>query len=218
MKLGLVITAAGKSKRFGENKQFTKISGDSIIAKTCMRFSNIHYIDSAIITCQKKDIRKMNDLLTKCHLSYKWKVIEGGDTRALSVKEGVYALSPELNQVMIHDGARPFITENFIYRLIKGSQGADALIPVIPTRDTLKIVENGIVIKTIDRNQIKKVQTPQVFKREILNEAYRKLDITNFTDESGMVESLGIPVKTIEGEIENIKITYPSDLSKSFLE
>ena len=213
MKVMVIITAAGTSSRFGSNKQLTDIGGIPVFIKTCRAFSRIQQIDQVVITAHPSDKEVMINRLEAENLSYTWQVVEGGSTRAISVKNAVETFQENEGMVMIHDSARAFVTKELILTLIKASSSGNAVIPTLPIRDTLKKVINGVVVETVNRDEVRVVQTPQVFKKRDLEEAYASLDYEDYTDESGMIEDLGISVKSVDGDHKNIKITYASDLS-----
>lgn len=212
MSIGLIITAAGQSRRFGQNKQFVTLNGQPLIATTCLAFSGIPQIDTVVITAHEDDCESMRSVLSSLVLSYNWTVVPGDRTRALSVQAGVNAL-PEVSSVMVHDGARPFVSQSFILKMLKAGRGAPALIPVLPIRDTLKVIENGLVVETVDRSKVRAVQTPQLIQYELLKEAYDSVDIEACTDEASIMEALGVVVRTMDGDPRNVKVTYPEDLS-----
>ena len=115
---------------------------------------------------------------------------------------------------MIHDGVRPFINENLLYRLLKGLENYQAAILAVPAKDTIKIVMNQIVKDTPSRDLLWLVQTPQIFTYKILYDAYNKASQENYygTDDASLVERLGVEIKVIKGDYNNIKITTPDDL------
>ncbi|MCP4049869.1 MAG: 2-C-methyl-D-erythritol 4-phosphate cytidylyltransferase [bacterium] len=214
MTTGLIITAAGTGSRFGllKGKQFIDILGKPLLIHTCERFSDIPGINEVIITVQKGNTGLLEEYLSKYDIHLPYKVIEGGLMRKDSVKKAFDALSSNTEFVMVHDGARPNISRQLIKSLMEAVQINSAVIPVIPVVDTIKLVEEDKVKETLPRNKLFCVQTPQVFKYELLKESYSKDIALEVTDEAMLVEKLGIEIKVVEGERENIKLTYPSDL------
>jgi 2-C-methyl-D-erythritol 4-phosphate cytidylyltransferase len=139
-------------------------------------------------------------------------VVEGGEERGDSVKHGLKAVSPDMDLVIVHDGARPLITPDIIEKAIGEAQEYGAVVVGVPVKDTVKKVESRtlIVERSLDRDELWQAQTPQIFKYEIITRAYAK-KITA-TDDAKLVEDLGIKVKMVMGSYENIKITTPEDL------
>ncbi len=206
----LIIAAAGKSKRFGEDKLFQRINKKTILELSISNFKDINF-EKKVLVLSKEKIKdeklkeKFKNFLTA----------EGGKKRAISVYKGFLKISPEENSyVIIHDGARPFVPISLIKNLLKEIKNEMAVIPVIPVKETLKKIKNNFVEKTIEREGLFFVQTPQIFKAKTLYEGYkleRKI-WENLTDESQLLEILNIPIKTIIGSTFNIKITYKEDL------
>ncbi|MFC1770723.1 2-C-methyl-D-erythritol 4-phosphate cytidylyltransferase [Candidatus Margulisiibacteriota bacterium] len=210
MKIGLIITAAGRSERFGsQNKLFIPINNKPLIKTCCERFSEIKDISETIITSLDKDQAKLKKALSD--LPSAPRIVVGGETRKDSVLNAFKALSA-VDLVMIHDGARPNVSEELIKRIIKASEKHQAVIPVIPITDTIKQVENNIIKKTLAREHIFKVQTPQIFHYDILKAAYEKYSDIAATDEASLVEKLNVPIYAIKGEAKNLKITTPEDV------
>lgn len=210
-KISLIITAAGLSTRFGSNKQLISISGKPMLIFICEKFAKLNLFYQKVITVHKNDVNLVQQLLDKYHLSDQYSLVEGADTRKKSVENGVNRLLV-CDAVMIHDAARPNVTEKLIQRLIKASLSQKAVIPGVSVTDTIKHVENGLVTETIPRSELRSIQTPQIFHYTVLKEAYRANYSQEITDEAMMVEALGYPVALIEGESTNIKITYPEDV------
>lgn len=215
MKFALVITAAGKGLRFGAPvpKQFCEIDGVPVLIKTCLVFAELPEINECVITVHLDYLTHTQELLEQYGLSNRFKLQVGGDTRFESVKNGVEALPDDVEYVLIHDAARPFLTQELLKRLLKGVVGHDVLIPVMPITDTIKRVEHGMVIETVNRDEYVTVQTPQVFRKRVLQAAYNEVkNSVGFTDEAMLMEAYGVSVNTIFGEVNNIKITYMSDI------
>jgi 2-C-methyl-D-erythritol 4-phosphate cytidylyltransferase len=141
-------------------------------------------------------------------------VVVGGETRTQSVKNSLLALDQLDSFVLVHDAARPFVPQSVFESVIgKLDNGAKVVIPVIPVSDTIKTVnEKSEVINTLDRTQLRAVQTPQGFAREVLSEIYATTDLKPTTDDAGLAEIAGINVSTVAGSVESFKITTPFDL------
>lgn len=151
------------------------------------------------------------DLIKTYRLPSDIKIIAGGETRAKSVKNAFDHLC-NVDTVLIHDGARPNISETLIKQLIAASAHYSVVIPGIPAIDTIKIADShGFVKETPNRNQLFHIQTPQVFHYLTLKKAYANTFHLSATDEAAILEAQGIPIKIIEGDRMNIKITFPED-------
>lgn len=210
MKTSVIITAGGTSSRFGNrNKLLEKINGKEVIKYTVEAFEKSD-IDEIVICANKAIIPELSEM-------FNHKVVEGGPTRQASVYNGLKAVM--CDYVLIHDGARPIITPEIINRTIETVKEKNAVSVMTKTIDTIKEVQDGKIIKTIDRSKLYNTQTPQAFKYELIKSAHEKLAGTNFTDDAGMLETLGYDVWIVDGSYKNIKITTQSDieLAKIFL-
>ncbi|MDD5528424.1 MAG: 2-C-methyl-D-erythritol 4-phosphate cytidylyltransferase [bacterium] len=214
----VIIAAAGKGKRINSPipKPYILIKKYPIIIQTLKHFDRIKEIERIIIVTHKDWVNYCNGLLKKylpeSKTDKKYYVIKGGKERQDSVNEGLKLVNTKF--VFVHDAVRPFIDSSLILNLIKSSKKYDAVIPVIPSINTLKEIKSGFVCKHLSRDRIYEVQTPQLFRVDILKSAYKKAYLDKFyaTDDSALVERLGIKVKAIEGIKNNIKITNPQDL------
>lgn len=204
MKIIAIILAGGNSSRFGSsNKLLTKINGKEIISYTIDAF-NYAKVDEIVI-CANKSI--ISDLQTL----FPYKIIEGGATRQESVYNCLNSID-DCDFVLIHDGARPVITSEIINQVVDVVKEKKAVTLMTKTIDTIKEVHNGKIFKTLDRSVLYNTQTPQAFKFDLIKSAHEKLKGQNFTDDAGMLETLGVDVYKIDGDYKNIKITMPSDL------
>ena len=220
MKFGLIITAGGMGSRFGsENgKQFIDIQGTPMIIYTLNKFLDLPDISQIIITIEKNKQESLKNLLKKLPSKPDIQIVEGGQTRKDSVANAFHQLKG-VDMVIIHDGARPLVSKTLINQLMQKAKTQKAVIPVIPVVDTIKLVKNEQVIKTLPRDELYKVQTPQIIQYKIYKEALLKNKGTVITDDASLLENAGYLVHTVPGEQSNIKITYPQDLilAKTFL-
>lgn len=207
MKTVAIITAGGTSSRFGNsNKLLEKIYDKEVIKYTIDAFeaSNI----DEIIICTHISIM---ETLKKLFKDYKKvRFTQGGNTRQQSVYNGLLAC--ECDYVIIHDGARPMITTEMINVCIEMVKDMSALTVATKTIDTIKEVEHGKIVKTIDRAKLYNTQTPQAFEYKLIKNAHEKLKDKNFTDDAGMLEELGKTVYILDGSYKNIKITTQIDI------
>ncbi len=216
--ISAIIAAAGMSNRMKSkiNKQFININGKPILVHTLEKFQRCKYIDEIIVVAREDEINYCKKEVVKRYGFNKvTKIVRGGKERQDSVYNGILALNEKTDIVVSHDGARPFVKIKNIVDSIKGAVEYGACVVGTPVKDTIKFVKDGEEIdSTPNRDILWAAQTPQSFKREILMEGYRKAIEDNFvgTDDSVLVERLGIQVKIIMGSYENIKITTPEDI------
>ncbi len=201
--ISLIIVANGSSERFGQNKMLVKIGNELLINKTISSFYNIKEIKEIILVSNKDVFNLIKDK--------KVILVEGGETRADSVKKGL-ELSRE-NYVLIHDGARPFVSKELIQSIIENLKKYDCVVPTLKVTNCLKFIKNN-KIKTVNRDFYIQTQTPQGFKTEIIKKAYGKKNYKNF-DDCQLIEKQNNKVKFIDGEESNIKITFKKDLEGS---
>ena len=220
--ISLIITAAGSGQRFGspESKVLVPLLGKPVITHTLEQFSNVMQISHCVITATPGQELAIKSAISKVNVPFSVDVITGGKRRQDSVKMAVNELSQwrkatNTTMVLIHDGARPHVSSELMDRLFSSSNTCDAVIPVIPVTDTIKQVDSeGMVVNTLDRGRLRAVQTPQLFSISVLKSAYEQGDDGEFTDEAMLVERHGISVKTVDGDVNNIKLTYPVDLER----
>lgn len=221
MSYTLIIAAAGEGKRMNLSaerheesipKPYIKIKGTPIIIWTLKRFSGIKEIQNIIIVTHKDWVEHCKKLIKEYNIKKINSVIAGGKERQDSVNAGLKFADTEF--VLIQDAVRPFVNGTLIKNLLKESKKHDAVIPGIPATNTLKEVNKNFVNKTVARDKIYEIQTPQLFKTSVLKSAYKKAYTDKFyaTDDAMLVERLGIKVKVVQGEKSNIKITTPDDL------
>ena len=203
-----VIVAAGMGKRMGAgvNKAYLALGGRTILENTVSVFENCKKVDEIVVVTD--DAEKCRELLKGAKKVSA--VVLGGKTRQESVKNGLAAATGEL--VAIHDGARALITGADIENVISEAEKYGAAALGVRCKDTLKMAdENGFIVKTVDRDFVYQIQTPQVFRREEIIEAHAKCG-GDFTDDCALFEATGKRVKIAEGSYDNIKITTPDDL------
>ncbi|MFR1671383.1 MAG: 2-C-methyl-D-erythritol 4-phosphate cytidylyltransferase [Candidatus Gastranaerophilaceae bacterium] len=206
-KINAIIPAGGTSSRFGnKNKLLEKINGKEVIKHTVEAFENSNVND--IIICANPAI--IEDIQNIFKNSKKVKIIEGGVTRQASVFNGLKQC--ECDYVLIHDGARPMISTDLINQTIEMVKDKKALTVATKTIDTIKEVENGKIVRTIDRSKLYNTQTPQAFEYNLIKSAHERLQGQNYTDDAGMLETLGETVYILDGSYKNIKITTQNDI------
>ncbi len=217
-KISAVIVAAGMGKRMERNynKQYIKLEGVPILAHTAIQLQNHPHIDEVVIVVGQGEVEYCREnIVEKNNLQKVKMIVEGGKERYHSVYNGIKAVSEECELVLIHDGARPFVTREIINESIASANTYGCSIVGMPVKDTIKVIdEEGFVKDTPKRDQLWLVQTPQTFKKDLILQAHQKREKEDLavTDDAMLVEALGRRVKMIRGDYENIKITTPEDL------
>lgn len=208
MKFGVVITAGGTSSRFGNtNKLLAKIQDKEIIKYTVDAFV-LSGIEQIVICANETVIPEFQKIFTGYD---NLKIIQGGSSRQASVYNGLRTIN--CDYVLIHDGARPMVTQKIIKDTMTEVIEKKAVSVMTKTIDTIKEVdESGKILKTIDRTKLYNTQTPQAFEYNLIKAAHEKFKSQNFTDDAGIVEAYGHNVYIVEGDYRNIKITTKSDL------
>jgi len=220
MKIKVIIPASGSGIRFGGKipKQFLKIGGKEIIALTIEKFHSVNSIDEIIIATKKEYFNKIKSIVRKNDFYKVKKITEGGKLRQDSVYRGLMNLECGDNElIIIHDAVRPFISVNKIKELIEAAKKENSVILGVPLNETIKkINKKNFVEKTINREYLWSIQTPQLFRYDILKRSFETAMKDKFigTDESAIVEYSGFKVKVIEGEKENVKITVRGDVNR----
>jgi 2-C-methyl-D-erythritol 4-phosphate cytidylyltransferase len=211
-----IIVAAGSGTRFGSKtpKQFLEILGKPLLIHTLECFESCSSVDEIILVISDEETANFSKIIEKYELKKLAKLVSGGNTRSESVLNGLNAVDyNNCKIVAVHDGARPLVSVNEITATIKKAEETGAACLVAGVTDTIKEVANGKIIKTIDRNTLRRALTPQCFRYEILKRAFAENEIgENATDECFLVEKLGIEIAIVEGSAQNIKITRPEDL------
>ena len=213
MKVSAIIPAAGSGERFGEEKQFKLLSGRPLFFHTLKLFLQSDYIDEIIVAVPSANVDSTHRDVLSMSAGKPVKVVAGGTRRQDSVKNGIDVSDSDSTLVCIHDAARPFVTEDLIQRSISACEFADGAVVGIPSKDTVKFSENGLVKETLDREKIWLAQTPQCFHKNKLLQAldHAKTENLTGTDESALMEAMGFSIKLVEGDSNNFKITTKDD-------
>lgn len=213
--IALLITAGGSSQRFGRNKLLENICGLPVIVHTILAFSEID-VSQLVITvsdelkCELQKIIEVDSVLKNMNI----KLVNGGKTRQASVFNGLTALDKDTDFVIIHDGARPLVKKETVEKCLKKARETKAAIVAVKAIDTVKVVDStGLILSTPNRDNLRYVQTPQIFDYNLILSAHKKLAGENFSDDAGLLEHIGVPVYVTDGEYSNIKITTPSDIN-----
>ncbi len=215
-----IIPAAGSGSRFGgqKPKQFIEISGEPIIIHTLRKFDECADIGAIIVALHSSEIESFGQNLQSYGFHKPIRLVIGGAERSdsiLNALESAAVLEPDI--VAVHDAVRPFVTPVQISAVVARAREVGAAILALPATDTIKEVEKGLIRRTVDRSKIWRAQTPQAFDYDLLLRANREARVAGLpsvmtTDDSLLVERLGVPVGVVEGSPNNIKITTPDDL------
>jgi 2-C-methyl-D-erythritol 4-phosphate cytidylyltransferase len=211
-KIAAIIVAAGEGKRMGDmDKVLAELDGEPILIRATRPFQQCRLIDQIVVVVSGDNEKKCRRLVTGKEWSKVTDVCIGGKRRQDSVAAGLKQLGG-YDWVVIHDGARPLVTVDLIERGLAAAQETGAAAAAVPVTDTIKVVDdNGIVSQTPPRENLRAVQTPQVFRFDVIQIAHQQ-DCSDVTDDATLVENLGHKVKLYEGSYDNIKITTPDDL------
>ena len=207
-----VIVAAGSGKRFGSSvkKQFHLLLEKPVLYRTLERFQLHPAVDSMICVVAQAD----RAIVSKWNFPKLISVVGGGQERHDSVYAALTQMDSEVDIVLIHDGVRPLISEKTISLVIKAAIVHGAAFPGLVPKDTIKQIDSGRVKRTLPRDELVLVQTPQAFQRAIILRAYDQAFQSGIfsTDDAALVEKLDLPVAVVPGQADNIKITTPEDL------
>ena len=212
MKNCCIIVAGGNGSRMGTElpKQFLRIGGIPVLMHTIRNLYHFDHSLQLILVLPEAGIISWNELCRQYHFEIPHQTIPGGETRFQSVKNGL-SVVPECELIAIHDGVRPLVSHETLSRCFRCASESGAAIPVVPANESLRKGSMSASVP-VDRLQYFLVQTPQVFKAQIIQQSYKQSWIPEFTDDASVVEYAGISVQLVMGNRENIKITFPEDL------
>ena len=215
---GVIIVAAGSGSRMnmGINKQFIKLKDKEIIVYTLEKFYKHKNIDEIVVVVKEQEAEFFKKEIIDKYNFKNIKIAYGGKERQNSVYNGLKMLDKKCDIVLVHDGARPFISEQLIDSCIEEAKSHNAVVVGVPVKDTIKVInEDNDIVDTPERSKLWAVQTPQTFNYDILVKSYEDAFENKFygTDDAMLVERIGYKVKMIEGSYNNIKITTQEDLN-----
>ncbi len=213
-----IIVAAGSSVRMetGCSKQFLELGGVPVLARTLKAFEDCPLIDEIVLVARPED----RDAITQLQLTYRIKklvtVVDGGATRADSVKNGFDAIGKKIKYVAIHDGARCLVTPDMIRKVLRTAYKHRAASAACPVTDTVKLADKrGFIEQTVDREKVFLAATPQVFHTALYHKALHDAKGRGFTDDNQLMELIRYPVKLVDCGNENLKITTPADIERA---
>ena len=219
MHVSAIVLAAGVGRRIGADisKTYLAIAGRPLVLRALDRMFAAKAVEEVILVVSENDLDRCDALLrgdgALCNRP--WVLQSGGLTRQESARRGLEKVSALADIIVIHDGARPFVSAALIDRLVEAAVEKGAVVAGLPVRDTIKVVDTGGLIQsTPERRSLWEIQTPQVFRRELIVAAHEAAEKSELeaTDDAIVVERFGKPVFVLEGERSNIKITLPEDI------
>ena len=213
-----IVPAAGSSRRMGgENKLLMHVGGMPVLARTLLALDGAALVDEIVVATREEDLLMIADLCKQYAIAKPVKIVRGGDSRQESVLAAALECNSESRFIAVHDGARPLATSAFIDEVITLAHKTNAAAPGVPVKDTIKVVRDGKVVSTPDRDTLRAIQTPQVFDAQLLRAALQSAVESGavVTDDCSAVERLGKEIYLTEGSYENIKITTPEDVAQA---
>lgn len=219
MYITAIIPAAGMGSRMkmSKNKLYINLDGKPVLYYTLKRFINNSFIDEVLVVLQDGEIEHFQNSILNLLGPKKNKIntVVGGKTRKESVFNGLKAAPEKTDYIIIHDGARPLVTDETINNVIGSLEEEEAITTGVKVKDTIKIKDhNNYVVKTVNRENLVNIQTPQAFDYKLIKKAHQnKFFDKNITDDAYLIELMNKKVKIIEGSYENIKITTQIDLT-----
>lgn len=215
--VGVIVVAAGKGLRMGGQvpKQHLPLAGKPVLVHTLEAFENMEWVHSVVLVIGAGDEDRVNGYLDRYKLRKVHAVLTGGPERQASVYQGLLALDPDVEWVLVHDGVRPFVTPEEAADCLAAAKKHGAAVVAVPVKDTVKIVEpDGRIVSTPDRSAVWAIQTPQAFRVRDLLAAHELAVQEGFTgtDDAMLAERTGQPVYVVRGGYDNLKITTPEDL------
>ena len=212
--LPVVIVAAGSSSRMkGTDKQFSLLGGIPVLVRTLRAFENSSVIGEITVVTRSEKIADIKKLGERYAVSKLKNVIEGGSSRAESVRNGIALYKGKSEKILVHDGARPLVTEQIIRDVATALQTYDSVTCAVKVKDTIKEVNaQSLSVNTPDRSALVAVQTPQGVNVDIFLKTTENADMSSFTDDTSVMEFAGVSTFIVEGDYKNIKITTPEDI------
>lgn len=215
MNTTVIIPAAGSGKRLKSktDKPFILINGTPLIAYTLKAVAKSKKVKDIIVVTQKKHIKKIERIIKKYDLKKISNVVKGGKIRTVSVKNGLEHVSKDTDIVAVHDGARPCIATDILDNAIDAARKNGCSCVCVKVKPTIKKVIGDKIVTTIDRDLLWEAQTPQVFKKSILEKAYKNMSpAKKYTDDVSLLENSKVYIKVVTGDYRNLKVTTKQDL------
>ncbi len=210
----VVVAAAGASSRMGEDKLLLPLGGKTVLETTLLALNASPAVDEIVVVTAQDKLERVAAMREACGLAKLTKVVLGGQTRTESALAGVCEADRRAKIICIHDGARPFVTDDVIEDAVHRAVLHLAAAPAIPVKDTIKVAADGVVTATPERSGLFAVQTPQAFQAELIKAALSSAVASgiSYSDDCAAAEAMGVPVHLSRGSEENIKLTTRDDL------
>lgn len=210
----VVVVAAGSSVRMGEDKLYMALEGKPVLAWTLQALDKCEFVNEIVLVVREDRLEQAAELCRQFEIRKVNKVIIGGKNRNESALAGVSSVDREAKIILIHDGARPLVTQDVVYDAMHTAAMFKCAAPAVPVTDTIKEKSNDVVTRTPERSDLAAVQTPQAFQADIIKGALTAAVKSGkqYTDDSAAAEAMGFKVHLSKGSAENIKITGPLDL------
>lgn len=216
MKITAIVPSAGKGKRFKsrEKKPFANLNKKPVLSYALTTLQSSPLIKDIVLVMDKSLLKVAKRLVRRYSITKAKHIIEGGKTRTASVKRGLRCVDKDTSLVLIHDGVRPFVSKEIVEKTIAAALKFGASVSAVPVRATIKVSGKDSFVKyTPPRDNLWEIQTPQVFKRVLIEDAYKKVKSNQrFTDDALLIENIGKKVKIVKGDYRNIKITTTEDI------
>ena len=215
MSISAIIVCGGSSSRMnGVNKLLLPLGNTNVAGRSMLAFEQCPEVGDIVVVCRDRDRKELENTAEKLGIAKLRGFAEGGGTRQESVFSGLKKISPETSLIAVHDGARPLVKPEQIVRTARDAEVFGAAVLGVPVKDTIKVVNDGLITDTPYRPSLYITQTPQIFKRRIYFEAvdFALEHGLDFTDDCQLAEAIGVKVCMTEGGYENIKITTPEDI------
>lgn len=210
--IGVIIVAGGSGRRMGATlpKQFMMLGQQPVLARSINRIHEALPKAEIVVVLPSEWVEMWRNMAARFDVA-RHKIATGGKERFHSVQNGIAALSDEVRTIAVHDAVRPLVSKKLIIRLVLATDESAAVIPVVAPADSFREVE-GDESHIVDRSRLRMVQTPQLFRAEVLRRAYEQPFSESFTDDASVVEAMGEKITLVEGERENFKLTTPTDM------
>ncbi len=210
--IGVIIVAGGSGRRMGATlpKQFMMLGQQPVLARSINRIHEALPKAEIVVVLPSEWVEMWRNMAARFDVA-RHKIATGGKERFHSVQNGIAALSDEVRTIAIHDAVRPLVSKKLIIRLVLATDESAAVIPVVAPADSFREVE-GDESHIVDRSRLRMVQTPQLFRADVLRCAYEQPFSESFTDDASVVEAMGEKITLVEGERENFKLTTPTDM------
>lgn len=210
-----VIVAAGRSERMGANKILLELGSMTVFERTVRAFEESELVDEIVVVSSSENIVRCRSIVKEKLLSKVTAIVSGGGSRSESVRRGLAACNKNAEIIAVHDGARPLIKPESIDKAVEAAKEYGASAVGVRSKDSVKIIDDeDFAVSSVDREHVVRIQTPQVFKRDIIFRAHEKAAEDGFdgTDDCSLTERIGVKAKMIYLPYVNLKLTEPTDM------